>query len=88
MIFSSKSSPPRCVFPFVDFTSKTPSPNSRTEISKVPPPRSKTAILPSCSFLSKPYAKAAAVGSLMIRFTVSPAISPASFVAWRCASLK
>jgi hypothetical protein len=36
----SKSSPPRNVSPLVDFTSKTPSPISRTEISNVPPPRS------------------------------------------------
>ena len=44
MITLSKSSPPRCVSPFVDFTSNTPSPNSRIEISNVPPPRSNTAI--------------------------------------------
>ena len=36
----SKSSPPRKVSPLVDFTSKTPSPISRIETSKVPPPRS------------------------------------------------
>ncbi len=36
----SKSSPPRKVSPFVDFTSKTPSPISRIDTSKVPPPRS------------------------------------------------
>src|SRR5438105_11618897 len=40
----SKSSPPRKVSPLVALTSKTPSPNSRIDISKVPPPRSKTAI--------------------------------------------
>ncbi|MNC93508.1 hypothetical protein D3C83_101530 [compost metagenome] len=49
----SKSSPPRCVSPFVDFTSKTPSPSSRIEMSYVPPPRSKTAIF-SSFFLSSP----------------------------------
>ena len=38
--------------------------------------------------LVQPYASAAAVGSLMIRSTSSPAIRPASLVAWRCASLK
>ena len=38
--------------------------------------------------LSRPYASAAAVGSLMMRSTLRPAISPASFVAWRSASLK
>ena len=35
-----------------------------------------------------PYAMAAAVGSLMIRKTFSPAIVPASLVDWRWASLK
>ena len=35
-----------------------------------------------------PNASAAAVGSLMIRLTSSPAILPASLVAWRCESLK
>ena len=34
------------------------------------------------------YANAAAVGSLMMRFTSRPAILPASLVAWRWASLK
>ncbi len=68
-------------------TSNTPSPTSRTETSKVPPPRSQTRIV-SCSFLSRPYASAAAVGSLMMRSTSRPAILPASLVAWRCASLK
>ena len=33
-------------------------------------------------------ASAAAVGSLMMRFTSSPAMRPASLVAWRCESLK
>jgi len=36
-------------------------------------------VLPS--FLSRPYAKAAAVGSLTILSTSNPAIFPASFVA-------
>ena len=85
--FWSRSSPPRCVSPFVDLTSKTPSASSRIEISYVPPPRSKTAIF-SSSFLSRPYANEAAVGSLMIRSTSRPAILPASLVAWRCESLK
>jgi hypothetical protein len=39
-------------------------------------------------FLSRPYAIAAAVGSLMMRATFKPAITPASLVACRCASLK
>ena len=36
----SKSSPPRCVSPFVARTSNTPSPSSSTDTSNVPPPRS------------------------------------------------
>src|SRR5438874_691114 len=38
--------------------------------------------------LSRPKASAAAVGSLMMRLTSSPAMRPASLVAWRCESLK
>ena len=53
MIRWSKSSPPRWVSPFVALTSKTPSPISRMEMSKVPPPRSYTAIF-SSFFLSRP----------------------------------
>jgi len=49
----SKSSPPRWVSPLVDSTLKIPSPTSRMEISKVPPPRSNTAIF-SLAFLSMP----------------------------------
>jgi hypothetical protein len=51
--------------------------------SKVPPPRSKTRMFSSLSRLSRPYAIAAAVGSLMTRSMVRPAIFPASLVAWR-----
>jgi len=73
--------------PLVASTSITPSPISIIDTSNVPPPRSYTIIF--CSFsLSRPYASAAAVGSLIIRFTSSPAILPASFVACLCASLK
>mmetsp|Transcript_7850 Transcript_7850/g.21819 ORF Transcript_7850/g.21819 Transcript_7850/m.21819 type:complete len:367 (-) Transcript_7850:808-1908(-) len=86
-IFLSKSSPPRCVSPFVESTSQTPSPTSRMETSKVPPPRSKTMIV-SLFFFSRPYARDAAVGSLTMRSTSRPAILPASLVAWRCESLK
>ena len=76
----SKSSPPRRVSPFVESTSITPSPISMMETSNVPPPKSYTMIF--CSFsLSRPYASAAAVGSLIIRFTSRPAILPASLVA-------
>ena len=56
-------------------------------MSKVPPPRSKTEIF-SSFFLSRPYASDAAVGSLMMRSTSSPAILPASLVACRWLSLK
>ena len=41
---------------------------SSTDTSNVPPPRSKTRMV-SLDFLSKPYARDAAVGSLMIRST-------------------
>ena len=84
----SKSSPPRCVSPLVALTSKTPPSIVSSVTSKVPPPRSKTRMFSSLSFLSRPYAMAAAVGSLMTRSTVRPAMVPASLVAWRCASLK
>mmetsp|Transcript_41507 Transcript_41507/g.124036 ORF Transcript_41507/g.124036 Transcript_41507/m.124036 type:complete len:450 (+) Transcript_41507:629-1978(+) len=84
----SKSSPPRCVSPFVDTTSNTPLSIVRIDTSKVPPPRSNTRMFFSPPFLSRPYAIAAAVGSLMMRATLRPAMTPASLVAWRCASLK
>ena len=77
----SKSSPPRCVSPAVAFTSKMPSSIDSSDTSKVPPPRSKIRMFFSPPFWSRPYAIAAAVGSLMIRITFSPAITPASFVA-------
>ena len=60
---------------------------SSTDTSKVPPPRSKTRMV-SLDFLSRPYAKEAAVGSLMMRSTSSPAMRPASLVACRWLSLK
>mmetsp|Transcript_21305 Transcript_21305/g.54268 ORF Transcript_21305/g.54268 Transcript_21305/m.54268 type:complete len:335 (-) Transcript_21305:313-1317(-) len=84
----SKSSPPRCVSPDVAITSKTPLSMVSSDTSKVPPPRSKTRMFFSPDFLSRPYAIAAAVGSLMMRITLRPAMVPASLVAWRCASLK
>jgi hypothetical protein len=49
----SKLSPPRWLSPEVAFTSNTPSPSSSTDTSKVPPPRSKTRMVWSCS-LSRP----------------------------------
>ena len=92
----SKSSPPRCVSPAVAFTSKMPSSIVSNDTSNVPPPRSKIRMLSSFPpepllgvlFLSRPYAMAAAVGSLMMRSTFRPAMAPASLVAWRCPSLK
>jgi len=57
--------------------------------SCVPPPKSKIKQnLSLSSFLSKPYAIAAAVGSLIILNTFNPAIVPASLVAVLYASLK
>mmetsp|Transcript_17603 Transcript_17603/g.31337 ORF Transcript_17603/g.31337 Transcript_17603/m.31337 type:complete len:295 (+) Transcript_17603:69-953(+) len=50
---SSKSSPPRTVSPLVALTSKTPPEISRMDTSKVPPPRSYTAMRAS-SDLSQP----------------------------------
>ncbi len=49
----SKSSPPKRLLPLVALTSKTPSPTSRIDTSKVPPPRSKTRMVWS-DFLSRP----------------------------------
>ena len=74
------SIPPSCVSPLVETTSNTPSPVSIRVTSNVPPPRSRTQIFPS-PFLSRPYARAAAVGSFTSRWTSSPAIFPASRVA-------
>uniref|UniRef100_A0A1I8I9W5 Secreted protein n=1 Tax=Macrostomum lignano TaxID=282301 RepID=A0A1I8I9W5_9PLAT len=80
-ILLSKSSPPRWVSPAVDFTSKIPSSIVRMDTSKVPPPRSKMSTFLSWPlFLSRPYAMAAAVGSLMMRSTFRPAMAPASLV--------
>ncbi len=71
----------------MDLTSNTPSPISMRLTSSVPPPKSYTSIFWS-DFLSRPYASDAAVGSLIIRTTSSPAISPASLVACLWLSLK
>ena len=88
IILSSKSSPPNWLFPLVALTSNTPSPNSRIDTSNVPPPRSYTKTVWVLSCLSSPYARAAAVGSLIILSTSNPAILPAFFVACLCESLK
>lgn len=61
------------------------------DTSNVPPPRSNTRMFFSYSpspILLRPYASAAAVGSLTIRTTFKPAITPASLVACRYASVK
>ena len=87
----SKSSPPSAVSPCVDNTSNTPLDNFKIDTSNVPPPKSYTANVPSfatLSALSKPYAIAAAVGSLSKRNTFSPAMCAASLVACRCDSSK
>jgi hypothetical protein len=68
-------------------TSKTPPEISRIEMSKVPPPRSYTAIT-FPSVLSRPNANAAAVGSFIILLTSRLAILPASLVAYLYESLK
>ena len=82
------SDPPSWVSPEVERTWKTPSSKSMMVTSRVPPPRSKTRIFWDCPALSRPYARAAAVGSLMIRTTSRPAILPASLVACLWLSLK
>ena len=76
--------------PAVDFTSKSPPSILSTDTSNVPPPRSNIKIFFSSEedFLSSPYAIAAEVGSVITRNTVSPAITPAAFVACRWESLK
>mmetsp|Transcript_79712 Transcript_79712/g.185075 ORF Transcript_79712/g.185075 Transcript_79712/m.185075 type:complete len:267 (+) Transcript_79712:1319-2119(+) len=83
-----KSSPPKRVSPATAFTSKIPSSIVRSATSHVPPPKSNTSTFCSSGRRSKPYAIAAAVGSLMIRSTFKPESAPLSFVAWRWASLK
>mmetsp|Transcript_44073 Transcript_44073/g.93784 ORF Transcript_44073/g.93784 Transcript_44073/m.93784 type:complete len:210 (+) Transcript_44073:268-897(+) len=85
--FWSKSSPPKWVSPLVATTSNTPLSIVNKDTSKVPPPRSYTKMFFS-AFLSRPYAMAAAVGSLIIRSTFKPAMDPASLVEVRWASLK
>ena len=85
----SKSSPPKWVLPFVALTSNKPSSKDNKETSKVPPPKSKIKTFLSVLYcLSRPYAIAAAVGSLMILKTLRPEIVPASFVACLWESLK
>ncbi len=78
----SKSSPPSLLSPAVDSASNTPSPDSQQMMHEMYRHLSqKQELFASLSVLSKPYANAAAVGSLMIRSTSKPAILPASLVA-------
>ena len=89
MMALSKSSPPKYVSPLVLNTSNTPPLIFNIEMSNVPPPKSYTAIVfSSAGSKPKPYAKLAAVGSLMILKTSNPASFPASLVACLCVSLK
>ena len=86
-IFWSTSSPPRCVSPSVDFHFDDAGANfEHRDVERAAAEvvdRDRLVV-----FLSRPYANAAAVGSLMMRTTSRPAISPACLVACRCASLK
>ena len=88
MITLSKSSPPRCVSPLVLLLQIHHLPiqgwKYRMYHHQGRIQRSYDHLLP----LSNHKPSAAAVGSFTIRRTFKPAISPASFVAWRCASLK
>ena len=73
----------------VNNTSKIPLAILNIEMSNVPPPKSYTAIVfSSVGFKPNPYARLAAVGSLIILSTSNPANLPASRVACLCASLK
>ena len=76
------------MLPAVAKTSNVPSPISSIETSNVPPPKSNTNTFFSWSNLSKPQARAAAVGSFIILLTSRPAILPASLVACLWASVK
>jgi len=69
------------VSPEVATTSNTPLSIVRRDTSNVPPPKSNTTIFFSPDFLSRPYAIAAAEGSLMILRTSRPEMVPASLVA-------
>ena len=83
-----KSSPPKWLSPATAFTSATPSKKSKIDTSKVPPPKSNIKNWFSSFDSYNPYAKAAAVGSLINLSTFNPANSPAIFVALLWKSLK
>jgi hypothetical protein len=76
------------VSPDEALTSNTPSNSSTRDTSNVPPPRSKIRNVFSSRLSWKPWAIAAAVGSLTMRSTFKPAILPALMVALRCWPLK
>ena len=78
----SRSRPPSFESPRVAYTSSMPSDAHRTEISNVPPPRSKTSTFLNPSLVCKLQATAAAVGSLIMRIGLSPAMRAASRVAF------
>ena len=82
----SKLSPPRWLSPFVAFTSKTPSLVEHRHVERAAAEVEDEDRLVG-ALLVEPM-RAAAVGSLMMRRTLRPAILPASFVASRCALLK
>jgi len=81
----SKSSPPRWLFPAVALTSNTlPLQNGYIKCSASQVEHQNPLLL--INLIQS--VRAAAVGSLMMRSTSSPAIVPASLVACRCASVK
>ena len=84
----SKLSPPRWLSPFVAFTSKTPSPELEHRDVEGAAAEVEDEDRLVGAPLSRPYASAAAVGSLTMRSTLRPAILPASLVASRWALLK
>ena len=88
----SKSAPPRCISPLVEIVLIVLPSIVSTDISKVPPPKSKTRqfyfVVSLFASRCKPYESAAAVGSFRSFKTLSPAISAASFVACFYLSLK
>ena len=85
---SSNSFPPSSASPCEQITSITPPIISRIVMSRVPPPKSKTRSCSSVLIFFIPKARAAAVGSLIKRITLSPANSPATLVAVFCASFQ
>mmetsp|Transcript_26896 Transcript_26896/g.62916 ORF Transcript_26896/g.62916 Transcript_26896/m.62916 type:complete len:280 (-) Transcript_26896:25-864(-) len=81
---TSKVPPPRSKMTTLLFSASSSSPSAAASAAAAAAAAAPSGFLPLCS----PYARAAAVGSLMMRFTWRPAIRPASLVAWRCWLLK